>query len=315
MEQLCFGVDIGGTAVKVGLFTTEGRLVEKWDFATRKTKEGKEILKDVADFIKEKIQILKLDMGSILGIGIGLPGPVKDNGEVLELPNMGLGHFNIEKEMQELIGLKVKAANDANIAALGEQWQGSGKGYHNMVLITLGTGVGGGVILKDAILAGSNGAGGEIGHMLVNYKEKDRCGCGKRGCLEQYASATGIVRMAKRSLSSNNKASALQNIDNISAKIVFDLAKEGDALAQDIVSEACRYLGIACANIAQVIDPEAFIIGGGVSKAGEVLTDQIKEYYEINVMDALKNKDFKLAVLGNDAGIYGGARLILASNG
>lgn len=313
MEQLCFGVDIGGTAVKVGLFSSEGKLLQKWDFATRKTKNGKDILKDSSDFILNKIKELNLTRDAIVGIGVGIPGPVRDNGEVLELPNLGLGHFNIEEEMYELTGFKVKAGNDANVAALGELWQGSGKGYRNMVLATLGTGVGGGIILNGSILAGTNGAAGEIGHILVNEEEQATCGCGKKGCLEQYASATGIVRLAKRVLEASSEPSKLRRANEISAKTVFDCAKEGDQLALQVVDEACRYLGIAFSHIAQVIDPEVFVIGGGVSKAGEIITDTVKKHYERYVMDALKNKEFRLATLGNDAGIYGSAKLILAS--
>ncbi len=313
MKQLCFGVDIGGTAVKVGLFTSDGELLNKWSFATKRTGNGKDILKDVAAFIQDKIRELGLKTEELTGIGVGVPGPVKDNGEVLELPNLGLGHFNIEEELKELTGFRVKAGNDANVAALGEQWQGSGKGYQNMVLITLGTGVGGGIILNGNILAGSNGAAGEIGHILVNEGERDRCGCGKTGCLEQYASATGIVRITKGRLAASKERSALRGARELSAKMVFDAAIAGDAFALKAVEEACRYLGMACSHIAQVIDPQVFVIGGGVSKAGAILTDTVKKYYEKNVMNALKNKEFRLAALGNDAGIYGSARLILAS--
>ncbi|MHB8129065.1 MAG: ROK family glucokinase [Mobilitalea sp.] len=312
MEQVCFGIDIGGTAVKVGLFNTTGKLLDKWDFATRKTENGKDILKDSAEFIKNKINELHLKEENIIGVGVGIPGPVKDNGEVLELANLGLGHFNIEEEMKTLTGLKVKAGNDANAAALGELWMGGGKGYHNMVLATLGTGVGGGIILNGTIVAGSNGAAGEIGHILVNEEETATCGCGKKGCLEQYASATGIVRIAKNILIESSEPSNLRGRDDLSAKTVFDCAKEGDKLALETVEKACRYLGIAMSHIAQVIDPEVFVIGGGVSRAGEIITETTKKYYNRNVMNALKNKEFKLATLGNDAGIYGAAKLILA---
>ncbi|TAH73827.1 MAG: ROK family glucokinase [Anaerolineaceae bacterium] len=312
MEQFCFGVDIGGTGIKVGLFNMAGDLLEKWQIDTIKTGNGKDVLKDAANFIAIKSKEKGFTKEEIIGIGVTLPGPVKDNGDVLELANLGLGHFNIEKEMSELTGLKVKAGNDANVAALGEQWKGTGKDYENMVLVTLGTGVGGGVIHNGRILAGSGGAGGEIGHLPVNYNEKEVCGCGKRGCLEQYASATGIVRLAKQALEKSPKGSLLSNEENITAKLIFDLAKQGDKLALNIVDEACRYLGIALAAVAQVVDPEAFIIGGGVSKAGDILISNIKKHYTPNVMDALKDRVFAIASLGNDAGIYGCARLILS---
>jgi glucokinase len=214
--------------------------------------------------------------------------------------------------MEAMTGLKVKAGNDANVAALGESWVGGGKGYRNMVLVTLGTGVGGGIILNGSLLAGSNGAAGEIGHIFVNDAETAACGCGKHGCLEQYASATGIVRLARQILNGTDENSSMREYSDLSAKIVFDCAKAGDKLALEAVEKACYYLGIALAHISQVIDPEVFVIGGGVSKAGTIITDTVKKYYNGHVMDSLKNKEFKLATLGNDAGIYGAAKLILA---
>ena len=312
MDKVCFGIDIGGTAVKVGLFDTEGALLGKWDFNTVKTGDGKDILKDCARFLKERMDELQLTNEKVLGIGVGIPGPVRENGEVLELANLGTGHFNIEEELGKLTGLQVKAGNDANVAALGECWVGGGKGYRSMVLATLGTGVGGGIILQGTMIAGSNGAAGEIGHMFVNKDETEPCGCGKKGCLEQYASATGIVRLANQRMEASSEASVLRTYPELSAKVVFDCAKEGDKLAVEVVEEACYYLGTAMANIAQVIDPEVFVIGGGVSKAGTIITETTKKYYNTHVMEALKNKEFKLATLGNDAGIYGAAKLILA---
>ncbi|MBP1753719.1 MAG: hypothetical protein H6Q59_117, partial [Firmicutes bacterium] len=190
-------------------------------------------------------------------------------------------------------------------------WMGGGKGYKSLVLATLGTGVGGGIILNGHILSGSNGAAGEIGHILVNEEETSSCGCKKQGCLEQYASATGIVRLAKKFLAESDEASSLRGKEDISAKMVFDHAKAGDKLALAVVDKACYYLGLAMAHIAQVVDPEAFVIGGGVSKAGEIITETVKKHYNKYVIDSLKDKEFKLATLGNDAGIYGAAKLIL----
>jgi len=310
--RYCYGVDIGGTGIKIGLFDAAGELIRKWEIPTRKTGNGKDILRDVADFIEGKNNEEGIKHDDVIGIGMALPGPVRDDGYILEIPNIGLGSFNIEEEMAGMTGYKVRAGNDANVAALGEQWRGNGKDYKNMVLVTLGTGVGGGVIHNGKILAGSNGAGGEIGHLPVNPRETDICGCGKRGCLEQYASATGIVRLARKALKDNPKGTRLSEADEITAKLVFDLAKQGDLLALKIVDEACRNLGYALAMVAQVVDPEAFIIGGGVSKAGEILINHVKKHYAPNVMNSLKDKVFALATLGNDAGIYGCARLILS---
>ena len=311
MEKRCFGVDIGGTTVKMGLFTVDGKVTDKWEIPTRKEDNGKYILEDIAKSVKERMQKDTLTLEDIAGLGIGVPGPVKEDGTVLKCANLGWGVFNVADTVRELTGIEnVKVGNDANVAALGEMWQGGGKGYGNLVMVTLGTGVGGGVILGGKILTGSNGAGGEIGHIRVNYEEKDVCGCGKTGCLEQYASATGVVRLAKKALEKKEKKTTLVEAD-LSAKAVFDAAKAGDELAMDIVKEFGFYLGMALAHISQVIDPEVFVIGGGVARAGQIIIDEVSKNYEENVMFALKNKAFKMAELGNDAGIYGSARMVL----
>ena len=311
MEKRCFGVDIGGTTVKMGLFTVDGKVTDKWEIPTRKEENGKYILEDIAKSVKERMLRDTLTLEDIAGLGIGVPGPVKEDGTVLKCSNLGLGVFNVADTVRELTGIEnVKVGNDANVAALGEMWQGGGKGYNNLVMVTLGTGVGGGVILGGKILTGSNGAGGEIGHIRVNYEEKDVCGCGKTGCLEQYASATGVVRLAKKALEKKEKKTTLV-ADDLSAKAVFDAAKAGDELAMDIVEKFGFYLGMALAHISQVIDPEVFVIGGGVARAGQIIIDEVSKNYEENVMFALKNKAFKMAELGNDAGIYGSARMVL----
>ena len=310
MEQICFGVDIGGTAIKLGMFDTEGHLLDKWEFATVKSSDGKALLESVASFIKDIIEEKKLCVSNIAGVGVGVPGPVID-GHIHILPNLGLSNINIEVELEKLLGLKVKAGNDANVAALGEYWMGGGKGCSSMVMVTLGTGIGGGIIINGQLVVGSNGAGGEIGHIPVNEAETRKCGCGKTGCLEQYSSATDIVRLANEKLDGSSEPSLLRSHDTLSAKAVLDGAKAGDELALNVVEEACRYLGKALACVAQVIDPQAFVIGGGVSKAGEIITKTTQKYYESLVMDVLKNKEFRLAILGNDAGIYGAAKLVI----
>ena len=311
MERLCFGIDIGGTSVKLGLFTENGNLLDKWKIPTRREDSGSHILEDVAASVKKKIADDNLVRESIIGIGIGVPGPVTEDGTVINCVNLGWGIFNVSEETEKLTGFKTRVGNDANVAALGEMWQGGGRGYKNLIMVTLGTGVGGGVILNGEILTGSNGAAGEIGHITVNPFEEDKCNCGRPGCLEQFASATGIVKEAKRLLDKSKEPSKLREIQHLSAKAIFDCAKEGDTLANELVEELCRYLALALSHIAHVVDPEAFVIGGGVSKAGTMLTDLTKKFYENNVLFALKNKDFKLAELGNDAGIYGSAKLII----
>ena len=236
---------------------------------------------------------------------------VKDDGTVLRCVNLGWGVFNVEEEFEELFGLPAKVGNDANMASLGEMWQGGGKGYSSIVMVTLGTGVGGGIIINGKMLSGTNGAGGEIGHICVNDNETEVCGCGKKGCLEQYTSATGITRMAERALNNTDRASKLRNVQYISAKEIFDAAKEGDDLAIELVEAHGKTLGKALATVACVCDPEAFVIGGGVSKAGEILLTTTSKYYQQYVFHACRDTKFVLATLGNDAGIYGCAEAIL----
>lgn len=312
MGTVYFGVDVGGTTVKIGLFSAEGQLEDKWEIVTRKDNGGEYILGDIAASIDAKLQEKNLTKENVGGIGIGIPGPITEDGTVLKCANLGWDVFNVADELSKLTGIKnVKVGNDANVAALGEMWKGGGKGYKDVIMVTLGTGVGGGVILNGKILTGSNGAAGEIGHLTVNYDEPDTCGCGKKGCLEQFASATGIVKQTGRILAATDKASKLREMKDFTAKDIFDLAKDGDELCMESVEELGRYLGIACSHVAAVVDPQVFVIGGGVSRAGSILIDVIKKNYESNVMFALKNKEFKLAELGNDAGMYGCVKMVL----
>lgn len=311
MKKYGFGVDIGGTTCKIGLFETTGTLVEKWEIPTRKENNGENILPDVSAFINSKMVEKDILKGDIQGIGIGVPGPVTSEGVVLKCVNLGWDVINVTKEMEERTGFSVKVGNDANVAALGEMWQGGGKGYSNVVLITLGTGVGGGVIVDGKIVSGNKGAGGEIGHIIVNENETDCCGCGQKGCLEQYASATGIVRMAEKKLQESSAESTLRESKPLTAKHIFDAAKAGDTLADEIVENMTKILGNALANVARVVNPEAFVIGGGVSKAGSIITDRVKKYYDEKSFNACLDAHFELATLGNDAGIYGCVRMVL----
>ena len=311
MAKYVFGVDIGGTTVKLGFFSTEGELLDKWEITTRKDEGGAYILSDIAASIEEKLSKDGIDKTDIQGVGMGVPGPVKEDGTVLKCVNLGWGVINAAQELSDIIGLPVKAGNDANMAALGEYWQGGGKGYENVVMVTLGTGVGGGIIINGKMLAGVNGAGGEIGHMTIDLDEQDVCNCGKKGCLEQYASATGIVRLANRALQTSDKPSTLREVKYISAKEIFDAAKSGDNLATELIEEFGKRLGLALANIACVVDPEVFVIGGGVSKAGDILIDATQKYFKEYAFHACRNTKFELATLGNDAGMYGGAASIL----
>lgn len=308
--EYCFGVDIGGTTVKMGLFSTRGKLLEKWEIKTRTENQGKDILPDVAQSLKGKMEEKELQPSQISGIGIGIPAPVMEGGIVQKTANLGWGYKEVCKEMEELTGLHAAAGNDANVAALGEMWMGAGKGQKNMVMVTLGTGVGGGIIVDGKPLSGTHGAGGEIGHICVNETETAKCGCGKTGCLEQYASATGISRLAEKWLKQDGRATCLRESD-LSAKAVFDGLKDGDAIAEEIIEEFGAYLGHALANIAVIVDPAVIVIGGGVSKAGEILLEYVKKYFYEKAFFANQDTKFALAQLGNDAGICGAAKLIL----
>lgn len=310
MNQYCFGVDLGGTTVKIGLFNPEGTVLEKWEIPTRKDDNGNHILPDIAAAILGKMEEKNISKEAVTGVGIGVPGPVDEEGVVYKAVNLGWGVMNISDILGGLLQLPVKAGNDANVAALGEMWCGGGKGCKNMVLVTLGTGVGGGIIVNGKMLTGATGAGGEIGHIHMQDGEPEACGCGNHGCLEQYASATGIVRLASRKLAATLEDSVLRK-EEVSAKTVFDAVKAGDKVACEIAEEFGEYLGKGLAAIAGVVNPEAFVIGGGVSKAGEILLEYVAKNYVKYVFHGSREAAFKLATLGNDAGIYGAAKLVL----
>ncbi len=311
MSKYVFGIDIGGTTVKCGLFTEEGELLDKWEIPTDRSNGGENVEPDIAKSVTAKLAEKGIDKADVIGLGMGIPGPVLSDGTVLQCPNLGWGRFNAADKMAELTGFNVKAGNDANVAALGEMWKGGGRGFANMVMVTLGTGVGGGLILNGKIVSGVNGAAAEIGHMIVNDHEEDVCGCGGHGHLEQYASATGIVRMAKKALGASDKATSLRNIENLTAKDIFDEAKAGDAVAAELVDTLGKYLAQALAHVSAVVDPDAYVIGGGVSRAGQILIDAINRHYNKDIMKPLRDKKMVLAQLGNDAGIYGAAKQVI----
>lgn len=312
MKQYAFGIDIGGTTVKCGFFKNDGTFVEKWEIPTRKDNGGDLILPDIADAIRERLDRHGVSMDDVEGIGVGVPGPVLDDGVVNGCVNLGWGVFNVAEKLSDLLGgIRVVAGNDANVAALGEQWRGGGKGFKNVVMVTLGTGVGGGIIIGGRILPGGHGAAGEIGHMQMRKNETAVCGCGKKGCLEQYASATGIVRLAKLALADEKKPSSLRSLTEVTSKDIFDAARTGDAMAMKLVDTLGEMLGSALAHITAVVDPDVIVIGGGVSKAGQILLDAIVKHYRPAAFHACRDTEFKLAVLGNDAGMYGAVRMVL----
>ena len=306
-----FGIDLGGTTVKLAFFDETGAMLAKWEIPTVTANNGEQILPDIATSVRKYLTENSIDPGNILGIGLGVPGAVRPDGTVNRCVNLGWGVFNVQTELEKLTGFPVKAGNDATIAALGECWKGGGAGYHTLVLATLGTGVGGGIILDSKPLYGANGAGGEIGHMVLNRNEAEKCGCGKQGCVEQYCSATGIVRVAKKMLSASDAACGLRNIDNFTCKDVFALSSGGDAFAQEILEQIYAYMGEFLANACCVIDPEIIVLGGGVSRAGQPLLDGVEKYFKKYAFHAQVNTKFALATLGNDAGVYGAFKLAL----
>lgn len=312
MGKKCIGIDVGGTSVKIGLFEIDGTLVDKWEVKTRGEEQGKYILEDVAASVKERLAAKGIEMSEIAGAGIGVPGPIMPDGYVEVCVNLGWRDKNPVKELHALLGVPVRAGNDANVAALGEMWQGGGKGYTDIVMVTLGTGVGGGVIIDEKIIAGKHGLGGEIGHIHIRDEETEHCNCGGVGCVEQIASATGIAREARRKMAASDKPSALREFgEHVTAKNVLDAAKAGDELAVDVMEVVGHYLGLALSQLALTVDPEIFVIGGGVSKAGQFLIDVIDKHYDKYMVISKNRPIIGLATLGNDAGIYGAARLIL----
>ena len=308
--RVIFGVDIGGTEIKTGVFSHDCKLLEKWTVKTDLSERGRHIIPSVAKNISDYIKQNRIDVENVTGIGLGIPGPVSKKGHVEKCVNLHWENFNPVKELSIYFpNCLIKAGNDANVAALGEYVKGAGKDASSMMLITLGTGVGGGIILNGKLLPGSHGLAGEIGHVAVG-DEPEKCNCGNQGCIDQSASATGIVRKAKRFLENSEEPSRLREFEELTAKDVCDCARECDPLAQKIL-EKCMYplgKGMACFSLA--FDPEVYVISGGVSAAGEILLDPIRKSYEENMYLTNEGADIRLAKLGNDAGITGAAVLV-----
>ncbi|PAE31212.1 ROK family glucokinase [Oceanobacillus profundus] len=315
MEKLLLGIDIGGTSVKIGIINQQGEILEKWEVPTNKLNAGITIVDEIWASIERKLSILHLSISSFLGVGVGAPGFIDmDSGIVSEAVNIGWKDFPLADQLKEKSSLPVFVANDANIAVLGENWTGAGNQAKNLVALTLGTGVGGGIIVNGSILNGINGMAGELGHLTIE-KDGYACNCGNNGCLETIASATGIVRQAMDKIASypdSKPAEIYKKYQAITAKDIFDLAKDGDAIAISIVKRTADVLGQVIANLGVIINPSKVLIGGGVSKAGDLLVNEIRiafrKYALPRVSDAC---EIKIAQLGNDAGIIGGASLVL----
>ena len=312
--KYCFGVDIGGTFVKIGLFTAEGELLDKWQIKTRREDNSSHILPDIAEALEAKLQEKGISKDDVAGIGFGTPGPVTDDGVAVCPANLDWVNKPVAKELTELTGLPSRGGNDVNVAGLGEMWRGGAKGYKNVVVVPIGTGVGAAIIVNGKVITGTRGAAGEVGHIHVDNEIEQPCGCGAIGCVEQFSSATGLVRMAKKALAESDRATTLRNLEEVTAKDIIDAAKAGDAVADEIFDKFCDYLGYSLAATAAVIDPEIFIIGGGVSKAGQVLIDRVQGYFKKYAWPGIRGIEFALAELGNDAGIYGAASMMILNN-
>ena len=316
MKEYAFGIDLGGTTAKIGLFTTTGDLLEKWEVPTDTSDQGVRILPNLAAAVQDKMVQRSLRPDQIEGVGLGVPGPVQDSSVVaIVCANLGgWGDCDAGAQLSQLLGgLRVQVGNDANVAALGEIWTGAAKGCRSAVMVTLGTGVGGGVVADGKLIEGAHGAGGEIGHITVNPQEPAQCGCGKHGCLEQYSSATGVVRCMNKLLEQNPDVPCTLRGRDFAAKDVFDAARSGDKLAQQEVEDMTLTLALALGNIAAITDPEMFLVGGGVARAGDVLLEPLSRHYQANAFLSCRNTPIRLASLGNDAGIYGAVRLIVGA--
>lgn len=313
MKKYIIGTDIGGRSIKFGVFTEEGELINKSNIITNTENNGEKILDDLVEHLHKIFEKYNLSKENLIGIGMGLPGPILNKRIVVKAVNLGWeNNIHLADYVEEKTGIRVLVENDANVAALGEMWKGAAEGFSDVVMVTLGTGVGGGIVSNGKIISGSTGSAGEIGHIpFLEIPLKRECGCGKNRCLEQVASATGIEYLAQEYLFDYDLDSKLRQLDGITAKDIFEFAKENDELAVKITKKYFDNLGRGLAIIGAVVDPSIFVIGGGVSNAGEYLLENVKESYKKFAFSVIKNTKFELAQLGNDAGIYGAAKLMI----
>lgn len=316
-DKWIVGVDIGGTTTKLAFINMDGEILYKWQIYTDNSNEGKNITINIAKSIAINLAKLKLNKQNLLGIGIGAPGPVNyQTGVILNAVNLGWSDsFPLKDLLERETDLPVYIDNDANCAALGEMWKGAGNGAKDLVFVTIGTGIGGGIIINGEIVQGINGAGGEIGHITAMPINGSQCNCGKTGCIETIASATGIVRLAKEELLTIGTPGELHNIltkeGKITAKDVMVCAQKGDMIAKKVLNYVTFYLGFVLAGIANTLNPEKIVIGGGVSKAGKILINPLKEQFaQFTFKPVRESTEIIVATLGNDAGVIGAAWLV-----
>lgn len=314
MRPYAFGADVGGTTVKIGMARTDGTLLDKWQIPTRTEEHGRYILTDILDAVRERIKLNGISWQDVEGVGFGVPGPVTEDGTVIKCVNLGWDVFNLQDTVQHLEpGIhKCRVTNDVNAAALGEIWKGGASDYRSAIMVALGTGVGCGVVVNEQILTGARGAAGEFGHFCVDFDETETCNCGLRGCLEQYCSANGLVRCARRMLAQRpDEETCLRDVAQLTSKDVCDAAREGDRMALTLVDQLGRRLGWALTAAAGTINPEVIVIGGGLSNAGMILLEPIMTHFRAHAFHAFRDTPFALAKLGNDAGMYGCVRMLL----
>lgn len=302
-----FGVDIFGSRTKIGFFDETGRLLDKWKIVTPSMYGDSQILPTIADELEKYMNKKGLREDDILGIGVGIPGPVNSSGVVNKCVNFGWGVFNIDRALSGLTGLPVKAGNIANLSALGEGWKGNGSA--NMVLIALNTGLGGAVVCDGKVVYGVHGGGGELGHMTVNYQEKEQCSCGKYGCAEQYLSPTGILRVARRCLSATDKPSVLRGRKIFDYNDVLAASDSGDMVAKEIMNQVYDYAGKLLANVSCVTNPDTIVLAGEFCRMGQPVMEGIAKSFRKYVFHANSNVRFQFAALGTDACIYGAFKL------
>lgn len=318
-EKWVVGVDLGGTTTKLAFINQSGDIIHKWEIPTDNRENGKYITINIGKTVDETLAELGQTKEKLIGIGMGAPGPVDyENGVLYNTVNLGWeDNYPLQKELETVTSLPAAIDNDANCAALGEMWKGAGAGAKDLVCVTLGTGVGGGVITNGAIVQGVSGAAGEIGHITSIPNGGAPCNCGKTGCLETVASATGIVRLANEKLQNQEKDSQLKSIllstGKIAAKDVFDCARDGDAVSLEVVEEVAFHLGLALANLGSTLNPVQIVLGGGVSKAGTILLDKVQANFDKYAFQRVKEStEISIAILGNDAGVIGAAWLAMA---
>ncbi len=313
MDKIVLGLDIGGTSVKIGFITRKGEILKKWEIPTNRKEHGKYIVEEIWQSVLKNLNSINLDQQSIYSIGAGAPGFIdRNSGIIYEAVNIGWKNYNLAGQLKALANVPVFIENDANLAALGENWKGAGNGARNMIAVTLGTGVGGGIIVNGEVLNGVNGTGGEIGHIIVE-SEGAVCNCGGKGCLETIVSATGMVRQALE-LIGDNPSSQLSNLydknGEVSAKDVFNLAGKGDKLSQQIIDRNTGILGSLLANLSVIINPSVITIGGGLSQAGETFINAIANSFHKKAMPRVSEVcSIKVAELGNDAALIGAAKM------